>query len=86
MDTISSICMISEDIIASGSHDSTVRIWKWSSGKCEKILEHNHFAVLTVCKIDENTVASGSDDCSIMIWDIQKGTLINDIQGHNSWV
>lgn len=78
-DTISSICQISNDIIASGSYDSTIKIWRWSSGKCEKTLKQHHFAILTICTIDENTIASGSDDCSIMIWDIKKGSMVLDI-------
>ncbi|EAR83662.2 WD domain, G-beta repeat protein (macronuclear) [Tetrahymena thermophila SB210] len=85
-DTISSICKTSNELIVSGSYDSTIKVWRWSTGKCEKTLKQHHFAILTVCVIDENTIASGSDDCTIMIWDIRKGTMLLDIQGHNSWV
>lgn len=85
-DTISSICKLSNDVIASGSYDSTVKIWRWKQGKCEQTLKQHNFAVLTVCTIDENTIASGSDDCSIMLWNVGKGTMELQIQGHNSWV
>jgi len=37
-DWITSLLRISDEKIASGSHDKTIKIWNWVEGICEKQL------------------------------------------------
>lgn len=64
-------------IIASCSHDQTVRLWDTSSGDCLKTLHGHDSRVLAVaCSPLGSIVASGGDDGTIRLWDIATGACL----------
>ncbi|KAJ6006859.1 hypothetical protein N7451_004803 [Penicillium sp. IBT 35674x] len=80
--------------IASGSHDSTVRIWEADTGKLIRTLTEHKKAVTSVVfssvvlpdEIRYEWVVSGSCDKTIRIWDAKTGTLIRTLGGHEEAV
>lgn len=59
--------------VASGSHDTTVRVWDTASGICLRVLEGHTDAVYSVCFLGDGALASGSLDGTVRIWDIESG-------------
>jgi WD40 repeat protein len=47
-DTITSIATISDDLLVTGSQDTTIRIWQWKQGKCRRVLHGHQLSVITV--------------------------------------
>ncbi|MDI1480468.1 WD40 repeat domain-containing protein [Polyangium sp. y55x31] len=61
-------------LLASGSHDHTVRLWNVTSGLEERILRGHTGLVETVAfSPDGKLLASGSQDTSAMLWDVETG-------------
>jgi WD40 repeat protein len=74
-------------IIVSGSHDATLRLWDVRSSGSQKVLQGHTGHVYSVCfSPDGRTLASGSDDCTIRLWNVQTGECRGVLQGHASWV
>lgn len=72
------ICLArSLDMIASGSQDSDVRIWKLSTSECIMTLEGHIKAVncVTFTSVD-NRLISGGDDNSARVWNISDSTCL----------
>ncbi len=44
--------IISENMIASGSNDSTIRIWNIESGECVKVLEGNNNVLCSLLSLN----------------------------------
>jgi WD40 repeat protein len=72
--------------IASGSHDSTVRIWEADTGKLIRTLTGHEKAETSVVfssivsgNSEYKWVVSGSCDKTIRIWDAETGTLIRTL-------
>ena len=74
-------------ILASGSDDRTVRLWRISDGKLINSLEGHTSSVINVAFSPDGTVlASGSGDRTIRLWRVSDGKLLNSLEGHNGWV
>jgi WD40 repeat protein len=74
-------------LLASGSYDTTVKIWDASSGECLRTLEHNNDEVYSVAfSHDSTSLASGSYDSVIKIWNIRNGECLQTLQGHRAYV
>ena len=72
-------CLLQNDILISGSHDRTIKLW--DNGQCIRTLEgHTHF-VNSICQM-QDVLASGSHDTLIKLWDIRTGKCIKDIQSY----
>src|SRR5437660_1376987 len=55
--------------LASGSEDSTIRLWDVNSGACLCILQgHNSWVRSLAFSPDGSLLASGSDDSTIRLW------------------
>lgn len=66
--------------IASGSADSTVRVWEVSTGKVVLLLTGHAGGVSTVdVSPDGSLIATGSRDKTVRIWDASNGTVIRKI-------
>ncbi|OKP03799.1 hypothetical protein PENSUB_6808 [Penicillium subrubescens] len=75
--------------IASGSHDSTVRIWEADTGKLIRTLTGHEKPVTSVVfpgNIECKWVVSGSCDKTIRIWDAETGAPIRTLRGHEEAV
>ena len=71
--------------IASGSDDSTVKIWDSSSGACFTTLEGHGGIVTSVAFSPSGTVVvSGSGDNTVKIWDARSGACLNTLEGHHN--
>ena len=56
------IALISENKIASGSEDNTVKIWNVDNGNCLNTIEGHPQLVYCILKTKENELVSGCDD------------------------
>ncbi|KAF2850325.1 WD40 repeat-like protein [Plenodomus tracheiphilus IPT5] len=69
--------------IASGSDDSTVKIWDASSGECLQTLEgHSSGVNSVVFSHDSTRIASGSRDSTVKIWDASSGDCLQTLKDH----
>jgi WD40 repeat protein len=69
--------------LASGSSDTTVRIWDAETGALQQTLEGHAGWVRSVAfSHDGRRLASGSDDKTVRIWDAETGALQQTLEGH----
>ncbi|MEH1856275.1 MAG: hypothetical protein V7L11_32455 [Nostoc sp.] len=74
-------------IIASGSKDSTIKLWDVSTGREIYTLKGHFDSVNSVVfSPDGKTFASGSDDTTIQLWDVTTGRQIRTLQAHSACV
>jgi len=74
-------------MLASGSVDSTIRLWDRSSGKELAVLRGHEKGVRSVLfSPDGQTIASGSDDKTIRLWDRASGKELAVLRGHEDKV
>ncbi|KAF3399879.1 hypothetical protein F1880_008448 [Penicillium rolfsii] len=65
------------DRVASGSGDSTIKIWDAHTGACLQTLKGHNWGVNSVVfSHDGSRVASGSRDTTIKIWDAHTGACL----------
>ena len=73
--------------LASGSTDTTIKLWDARSGALLRTLEgHTSWVLSVVFAPDGNTLASGSDDNTIKLWDARSGALLHMLKGHTRYV
>ena len=75
------------DTLVSGSYDTTVRVWKISTGEIVYRL-HGHAMKVYSVVLDQkrNRCISGSMDNMVKIWSLENGALLYNLEGHNSLV
>ena len=74
-------------ILASGSLDNTIKLWRVSDGSLIRTLEGHTFWVNSVSfSPDGQILASGSGDKTIKLWRVSDGSLIRTLEGHTFWV
>ncbi|KAL7930204.1 hypothetical protein V8C35DRAFT_324624 [Trichoderma chlorosporum] len=72
-------------LIASGSSDTTIRLWRTDTGECMKTLEGHIDKVLSVVfSHDSSLIASGSLDKTIRLWSTDTGDCIQTLEGHSN--
>jgi WD40 repeat protein/Mrp family chromosome partitioning ATPase len=73
--------------VASGSYDSTVRVWDVQMGVCEQTLKGHSYAVNSVAiSPDGSRVASSASDSTVQVWDVQTGVCEQTLEGHSDKV
>ncbi len=71
--SITAFCAISENSLASASHDGTIKIWNLNNNECVKTLKDHNSSIHTLCILSKNKLVSGYDDCKIKIWNLETG-------------
>ena len=75
------------EILASGSHDKTIRLWDAVTGEPKRTLTGHTEVVSSVAfSPDGKILASGSWDQSIHLWDAVTGEPKRTLTGHTGWV
>ncbi|MCZ7422961.1 NB-ARC domain-containing protein [Verrucosispora sp. WMMA2121] len=82
-------CAFSPDggLLATGSDDSTVRIWRVSDGSGTHVLS-GHVGGVWACSFhpDGTLLATSSTDRTVRLWDPTTGELLDILYGHTDWV
>jgi len=74
-------------LVASGSRDNTLRLWRIPSGRTVASMKAHTDGVWSVAfSPDGSLLASGGGDHQIRLWHPAAGTLMTILEGHNSTV
>ncbi|MEM9090845.1 MAG: NB-ARC domain-containing protein [Cyanobacteria bacterium P01_F01_bin.53] len=77
-------------LMASGSHDQTIKLWNIGTGQCLKTLRgHTNWVQVVVFSPCGSYLASGSYDKTIRLWDVHSGNCLQTLSGHGGrilWV
>jgi len=75
------------DTLVSGSYDSTVRVWKISTGETlHRLQGHTSKVYSIVLDHKRNRCISGSMDNLVKIWSLDTGSVLYNLEGHSSLV
>ena len=70
---ISYLTFVSEDTLASGSYDTTVKFWNTKTGEVNRTLDGHADTVRSLSfSPNSRTLASASDDQTIILWHVDK--------------
>jgi WD40 repeat protein len=76
-----------DDLLITGSSDTTLKTWQWRSGICLDTHRHHHNWVFSVASSPNGeTFASGSHDRTVCIWDADTGDCRHCCTGHSHLV
>ncbi|KAJ5898806.1 hypothetical protein N7495_003550 [Penicillium taxi] len=75
------------DTLVSGSYDTTVRVWKVSTGQILHTLTGHTLKVYSVVLDPKrNRCISGAMDHMVKVWSLHDGSLLYNLEGHTSLV
>lgn len=85
---VNSLVVLEDNLLASASDDSTIRIWNTVNGKKIKIITSNYIiGVSCLAILPDNYLASSNNwDTYIKIWDYKNGKLVKNLIGHTDYV
>lgn len=73
------------NILATGSYDTTIKIWNVETGEVLRTLR-GHTGTVRTLQFDDSKLISGSFDKTIKIWNWQTGECLNTLQCHTEGV
>jgi WD40 repeat protein len=74
-------------LLASGSWDSTIRLWDVATQTCAAMLSgHTETVYSVLFSPDSRTVVSGSSDNTVRLWDVASRSCAATLTGHNGSV
>ena len=80
------MCLQFDDhILASGSYDSTIKIWDIETGEELRTLR-GHTLGIRCLQFDDTKLISGSLDGTVKMWDLNTGKLLRTLTGHSGGV
>ncbi|KAI8105103.1 hypothetical protein M9435_000274 [Picochlorum sp. BPE23] len=80
--TCLSVC---DDVVCSGSHDSTIRVWSAEDLSFQKVLRGHRGSVLALTRI-KGFLLSGGRDSVVRVWDLETWVCCDILRGHESSV
>ncbi len=80
------LLLLSDEKLASGDSEKSIKIWDLESKKCIKNLKGHTDGVVDLCSLPKNQLASASWDKTIKIWDLDTETCIQTLHGHQDRV
>ena len=78
--------MLSDDLLASCSWDTIVRIWNLTTFSLKYTLNGHNSDVYGLTLLGLEVIASGPSDNTINLWNITNGTLIRTLTAHTNWI
>ncbi len=82
---VSSVAVLPDGRVVSGSADMTLGVWDPDSGETLRILEGHKNGVSSVSVLSDGRVVSGSCD-GLRVWDPESGGTLRTLEGHTDWV
>ena len=82
---ITSLILLSENKLASGSEDKTIKIWDLKNRQCISTITGNYESIQSLLKINENTLAAGCHD-TIRVFNIETKKELYSLIGHEKSV
>ncbi len=74
-------------LLASGTSDSIIKLWRWDTGELVRSLGAHSAAVSKLAFSPDNKwLATGSEDGSIKLWNPNTGEFIGALEGHASGI
>lgn len=70
------------DLIATGSSDSTVKVWNTNSGTLQATLHGTTGHAVIGCDISGNTVVGAGSDKTCRVWNLRTQRMIHQLVGH----
>ena len=86
METQLGLTMINNELLASSSGDSTIRIWNLTTNSLKYNMSGHTSAIRVLKILSSDVIASGSDDYTIKIWNFTNGTLVGTLYGHTNLI
>lgn len=74
-----------DNILATGSYDSTIKIWDIGTGEEIRTL-HGHTSGIRALQFDDTKLISGSLDMTLKVWNWRTGECISTFQGHTGGI
>jgi len=85
-DKVTALIQLQSGLIATGSYDTTIRIWNLEKLSCDKIIQCLG-KIFVLLEFEENMLLSSSEN-TIFLWDLKsdKNECIHKFDGHELWV
>ena len=83
---ISSICVLPDRRIVSGSYDTKLCVWDPATGARLQVLEGHTLGILSICALPDGRIVSGSFDETLRIWNPNTGECLHVLKGHTGYV
>jgi len=79
------LAVLKDGSLASGSDDTTIRIWDQNTGGLKQKLKHSSY-VLCMTVVQDGKLVSGTHDGTIKIWEPITGTDFATLTGHKGYI
>ena len=70
---ITSLAVLSDDRVVSGSYDRRLRVWDLSEGGRVRVLDGLTSTITSLAVLSDGRVVSGSYDRTVRVWDLSTG-------------
>ena len=79
---VAALAVLPDGALASGSYDTTVRLWDVDAGACVATLTGHEGSVHALAVLADGRLASGSRDRTARLWDVATTACVGVLKGH----